>query len=112
MLEGESTPQKISLNNLGFEAQDASEMLTPLLEKEFCELESLSLHSNPQFWVPESDFIELLKLILVLQTDLKSLNLANSDCNVYQRLTHADLPQAVIDSIQPTNYIGNYRTSL
>lgn len=57
MLEGQSTPKIISLNNLGFKAQEASDMLIPLLEKEFDQIESLSLHSNPEFCEPESDFI-------------------------------------------------------
>ena len=51
-------------------------------------------------------------MILALQNDLQSLNVVASNFDVYQRLREADLPQAVMDSIQPTTYNDHFRQSM
>jgi len=79
-------------------------MLTPLLDKGFDEIETLSLHTNPELWVPESDCIDLIKSILALQNGLQSLNLAYCSFYPYYCLREANLPQAVIDLLEPSAY--------
>ena len=66
ILSGKSTPSRLRLWNLGFEAQVGENIFNKLIEKQYDELEELSIHMNDEFWEPNSGCLELIKQLLPL----------------------------------------------
>ena len=66
IVSGKSTPSRLRLWNLGFEAQDGENIFNKLIEKQFGGLRELSMHMNYEFWESTSGCLDLIKQLLPL----------------------------------------------
>ena len=101
ILSGKSTPSRLRLWNLGFEAKYGYIILNTLLLKEFGGLEELTMYLNDEFWTPESGCLELLKQLLPLQRQMKKLFLHFEGFPYEALRSDKNLPDAVLEQLQP-----------